>query len=97
MTTNYSKLFAKLKDEGLTQKEFKERTGVGSATLGKMSHNESVTTNTICLICDFFHCMPDEIMDWIPEELSAEQLEQQKQKDAVREEIERLQKKLNSM
>lgn len=67
MTVKYDKLFAKLKAEKITQAIFKSNANISSATLMKLLHNESVTIDTICKICDFFCCMPDEIMEFIPE------------------------------
>lgn len=67
MKIDYSRLFEKLKSENIRQKDFKEQAKISSATLVKMLHNENVTTETICRICDYFHCMPDEVMEWIPE------------------------------
>ena len=62
--------------------------------MGKLINNESVTTNTICKICDYFQCLPEEIMEWIPD---ADYEEKQKAKEEVRAQIEQLQAKLNSI
>ena len=56
--------------------------------MGKLINNESVTTNTICKICDYFQCLPEEIMEWIPD---ADYEEKQKAKEEVRAQIEQLQ------
>lgn len=94
MKTNFSRLFKKITSEGLTQKEFKEEAAISSGTLVKMLHNESVTTDSICKICDFFKCMPEEIMEWIPD-IDYEKIA--KEKEAVQAQITELQKKLKKM
>nr|DAP47520.1 MAG TPA: Cro/C1-type HTH DNA-binding domain protein [Caudoviricetes sp.] len=94
MKTDFSRLFKKITSEGLTQKEFKAEAAISSGTLVKMLHNESVTTDSICKICDFFKCMPEEIMEWIPDE-NYEEIT--REKEAVQAQIAELQKKLKKM
>ena len=86
----YDKLFEKLKQEGITQKQFLE-SGISGSTLNKLRNNQCVTTDTLCRICEYFSCMPDEIMEWIPdvefEKYRQDRIIQKKQKQ--RNEIER--------
>ena len=94
MKTNYAKLFTKLKSKGITQKQFKEEAKINSNTLMRFRRNESVTTEIICRICDYFHCMPDEIMEFIPDS----DYEQKRQEKAnVEAQIAELQAKLKTM
>ena len=65
--TDYSKLFIKLKSENIRQKDFRENANISGATMQKLLHNENIITEIICRICDYFYCMPDEIMEFIPE------------------------------
>ena len=67
MKVSYNKLFTKIKSEHLTQKVFRENANISGATMQKLLHGQSVTTEIICRICDYFNCMPDEIMEWIPD------------------------------
>ena len=97
MKIDYSKLFAKLKTEGMTQATFKKEANINSSTLNKLLHNGNITTEIICRICDYFQCMPDEIMDWIPEAPSEEYLAKQKEKEKTQAEIERLREKLKKL
>lgn len=94
MQISYAKLFDKLKANGITQKVFKEKANISSRSLASMSKNASVTTDTICKICDFFQCMPDEIMEWIPD---SDYEEKRKQKENVEAQIAELQAKLKSI
>lgn len=94
MKTDFSRLFKKITSEGLTQKEFKEEACISSGTLMKMLHNESVTTDSICRICDFFKCMPEEIMEWIPD---AEYNANTKKREELEAQIAELQAKLKNL
>ena len=94
MKIDYSRLFEKLKAEGMTQKQFRDSAGIGGTTFKKLRGNESITTDTICRICDYFHCMPDEIMEFIPD---ADYIEKQKAKEEVQAQIDQLQAKLKNL
>lgn len=98
MEIDYSKLFVKLKANNLTQKEFKARANISGGTMQKLINNDSITTNTICRICDYFRCMPDEIMEFIPEENYPEDIKAKQQaKQAIEAQIAELQAKLKKM
>ena len=90
----YNKLFDKLKENNLTQKEFKLNANISGGTMQKLISNDSITTNTICKICDYFHCMPDEIMEFIPD---SDYEDKRKQKAEVEQQIATLQAKLKQM
>lgn len=94
MKVDYNRLFDKLKANGVTQKVFREDIGIGSSTLANLSKNGNVTTDTICKICDYFQCLPEEIMEWIPD---ADYEDKRKAKEEVQAQIEQLQAKLNSI
>lgn len=98
MKIDYSKLFIKLKANNLTQKEFKAGANISGGTMQKLINNDSITTNTICRICDYFRCMPDEIMEFIPEENYPEDIKAKQQaKQAIEAQIAELQAKLKKM
>lgn len=94
MKVEYNKLFEKLKENKITQKDFRNNAGISGATMQKLLHNGNVTTETICKICDYFHCMPDEIMEFIPD---ADYIEKQKAKEEVQAQIDQLQAKLKNL
>lgn len=93
MKVEFNRLFEKLKAEGITQKQFLNA-GFSASSLNKMRNNGSITTETICRICDYFHCMPDEIMEFIPD---ADYIEKQKAKEEVQAQIDQLQAKLKNL
>lgn len=98
----YDKLFEKLKQEGITQKQFLDA-GISGSTLNKLRNNQCVTTDTLCRICEYFSCMPDEIMEWIPnvefKKYRQDRIIQkkQKQKDEIEAQILELQAKLKKI
>lgn len=94
MTVKYDKLFEKLKKEGITQTIFKTEAKISANTLVKMLHNESITVDSICKICDFFCCMPDEIMEFIPE---VNYEERREAKANIKQQIENLQKQFKEI
>ena len=94
MRIEYNRFFDKLKANGITQKEFKEKAKISSSTLAKLLHNETITTDTICKICDYFQCMPEDIMEWIPD---ADYEDKRKAKEEIQAEMERLKAKLKKL
>lgn len=94
MKIEYTRLFDKLKSENIKQKDFKEQANINSNTLNKLLHNGNVTTEIICRICDYFQCMPDEIMEFIPD---SNYIEKQQAKQEVQQQIAELQAKLKTM
>ena len=83
-----------LKKEGITQTVFKTEAKISANTLVKMLHNESITVDSICKICDFFCCMPDEIMEFIPE---VNYEERREAKANIKQQIENLQKQFKEI
>lgn len=97
MKVSYNKLFEKLKTEGITQKVFRDDARVNGNTLNKMLHGESVTIATICNICDYLQCMPDEIMDFVPDEnYPVNVIKRQKMKAELEKQISELQQELKA-
>ena len=94
MRIEYNRLFAKLKEKKIKQKDFREAANISSGTMQKMLHNESITTDSICTICDYFQCMPDEIMEFIPD---SDYTEKQKAKADLQQQIADLQAKLKQI
>ena len=90
MKVTYKKLLDKLKRDNITQKEFKTNAKISSGTMVSIVNDKSITTETICKICDYFQCMPEEIMEFIPDA-------DYDQKANVEAQIAELQQKLNSM
>ena len=88
MRANYSKLFELLKNRNITQNDFRIDVKLSNATIQNLRHNNNVTIDTICRICDYLQVHPDDIMEW--EEVNSEEIRLQK-------EIEDLQKQLQEL
>ena len=97
MKVEFNRLFEKLKAEGITQKQFLNA-GFSASSLNKMRNNGSITTETICRICDYFHCMPDEIMEFIPDaDYENKRKKKQQAKTELEAQIAELQAKLKNL
>ena len=94
MRIEYNRLFDKLKENKITQKDFRDNAGISGATMQKLLHNGNITTEIICRICDYFQCMPDEIMEFIPDN---DYIERKQAKQEVQAQITELQAKLKTM
>ena len=98
MKVEFNRLFEKLKAEGITQKQFRDSVGIGGTTFKKLRGNESITTETICKVCDYFHCMPDEIMEFIPDtDYEDKRKKKQQAKTELEAQIAELQAKLKNL
>jgi DNA-binding Xre family transcriptional regulator len=86
MQVVYYKLFDLLKERGILQKDLQQKANLPSSTMGKLRHNESMTTTTIGRICDYLHVTPDKIMEWIPDdEIGKIDAERQKLEEEISE------------
>lgn len=67
MKISYHKLFEILAKKNITKTELRENIGISTATLAKLSKNETVAMKVIEDICNFLHCQPGDIMEMEPE------------------------------
>ncbi len=67
MDVCYNKLFKLLIDKDLKKTEFAKQVGIGANTLAKLSHNETVSMDTLIRICRALGCTIDDIVDILPE------------------------------
>ena len=64
----YNKLFSLLALRDMKKSDLVSLKVISSPTLAKLSKGESVTTDVLCKICEFLHCQPSDIMEYIPDE-----------------------------
>ena len=64
----YYKLLDMLNRRNMTREQLKNKSGIGSATMTKISKGESVTLKTINEICEVLQCQPGDILEWQPDE-----------------------------
>lgn len=73
MPINYTKLFALMKERGLTTYRIRKEKIVSENALTSMRANRSVTTDTIAALCKALNCQPGDIMEYVPDEESEAQ------------------------
>ncbi len=60
---NFDKLWIKLEECNVSQYKLINKYNISPSTLTRLKRNESVSTNTIDLLCDILNCSVDEIME----------------------------------
>ncbi len=63
MAIQYTKLFKLLSERELSKTELQKKIGISSATMAKLSKNESISLKVIEDICELLHCQPGDIME----------------------------------
>lgn len=71
----YNKLFALLTMRDMKKSDLVTLKIISSPTLAKLSKGESITTTVLCQLCDFLHCQPGDIMEYIPDDTTNEKLD----------------------
>jgi len=66
MAVNYNKLWKLLIDKGINKTELRRRTGIGTATLAKLSAGVRVSLDVLEKICKELSCNIGDIMEFIP-------------------------------
>lgn len=65
MSIEYTKLFAKMKEEGLSTYRIRKEKIIGERTLQALRENRVVNTDTIETFCRIFHCQPGDLMEYV--------------------------------
>ena len=60
---SYKKLWKLLIDKGLNKTQLREKAGISSATLAKISKNQNVNTESLIKICNSLSCRIEDIME----------------------------------
>ena len=72
MPMKYEKLFALMKENGLTTYRIRKEKIVSENALTSMRAGKSVTTDTIAALCRALACQPGDIMEYVDESEAAE-------------------------
>ena len=72
MPMKYEKLFALMKEKGLTSYRIRKEKIVSENALTSMRAGKSVTTDTIAALCRALACQPGDIMEYVDESEAAE-------------------------
>lgn len=73
MPMNYKKLFALMKERGLTTYRIRKENIISQSALTSLNAGKSVTTDTIAALCEALNCQPGDIMEYVPDEESEAQ------------------------
>lgn len=60
---NFDKLWIKLEERNISQYKLINTYNISPSTLTRLKRNESVSTNTIDLLCNILNCSISEIME----------------------------------
>ena len=72
MPVSYEKLFAVMREKGLTTYRLRKEKIVSENALTSMRAGKSVTTDTIAALCKALACQPGDIMEYVDESEAAE-------------------------
>jgi DNA-binding Xre family transcriptional regulator len=64
MSITYKPLWQTMKAKGFTTYDLKHKLKIGGGTYNRLKNNESVSTNTIGMLCDYLDCDVQDIMYW---------------------------------
>jgi DNA-binding Xre family transcriptional regulator len=68
MPFSYNNLWKLLIDRDMNKTELRKLTGIGTATLAKLSANENISLDVLEKICVALGCQPGDIMENVPAE-----------------------------
>lgn len=63
MKVSYKKLWKLLIDKNLKKKDLREKTGLSTVSMAKLSKDENVTTDVLVKICNALSCNISDIME----------------------------------
>ena len=67
MPVKYDKLFALMKERGLTTYRIRQDKIISEGTLTNLRNNNPVSTETISSLCRVLKCQPGDIMEYVDE------------------------------
>ena len=70
MSVSYKKLWKLLIDHDMKKKDLAKAADISNYTITKMSKGENVTIETLGKICVALNCSIDDIMEFIPNDIS---------------------------
>ena len=73
MKVSFKKLWVLCAEKEMSKAELRKRAGLSSATFTRLRKNEEVNLSVILKIADVLDCNAGDMMDFIKEELSAQE------------------------
>ena len=68
MKMSYNKLWKLLIDKQMKKSDLRNKAGISSSSLAKLTKDENVTTEVLAKICQELQCDVADIMEFIPDE-----------------------------
>ena len=68
MSIKYEKLFALMKEKGLTSYKIRKKNIISQSALTSLRNEKSVTIDTIAALCEALNCQPGDIMEYTPDD-----------------------------
>lgn len=72
MPIKYDKLFAMMKEKGLTTYRIRMENIISQSALTALKNGKSVTTDTIAKLCKVLNCQPGDILEYEEEQNDAD-------------------------
>jgi len=72
MPMKYEKLFALMKEKGLTTYRIRKEKIISEGTLQKLREGQAVSTDSLSALCKALECQPGDIMEYVDESEAAE-------------------------
>lgn len=67
LTVSYDKLFSKIRQSGLSNKEFMDKVGICKTTFYKIKNRKFVSLEVLLCICMFFSCDISDVVEFVEE------------------------------
>lgn len=71
---SYNNLWNVMKERGVSQYALIKKHGVSPGQITRLKRNESISTHTIEIFCRILECQPGDLMTYIVDEESEEQV-----------------------
>ena len=74
LVITYRRLWETMREKGVSQYALIHTHGISPAQITRLKRNESVSTHTIEMFCRILNCQPGDLMTYIQDEESEEQI-----------------------
>ena len=65
MRISYNKLWKMLIDKNMKKSDLREKAGISSASLAKLSKGDNITTDVLLRICEVMDCRIEDILETV--------------------------------
>ena len=73
MAWSYNRLWIALVNRDMKKTDFLKRAGITSSALARMGKKQTVTMDTLGKICQALNCKVEDIVEFIPDSVDAEE------------------------